>query len=85
MAIAHRDGPTKGLSLVDNLVARNQLKDYHLLHAARAEFLTRLGQIEAAKIAYTNAISLTTQEPEIRFLRGKLHLLDNHASRPLNS
>jgi RNA polymerase sigma-70 factor (ECF subfamily) len=85
VAIAQRDGPAQGLVLLDNLVARNQLKDYHLLHAARAEFLTRLGQIEAAKTAYTNAISLTTQEPEIRFLRSKLRLLDYHASRPLNS
>lgn len=77
VAIAHRDGPTQGLALLDNLVTRNQLQDYHLLHAARAEFLSQLHQSTEAKAAYEKAISLTTQEPEIRFLRGKLQSLDN--------
>ncbi len=75
VAIAHRDGPAQGLALLDDLVARNQLKDYHLLHAARAEFLVQLQQYAEAKIAYEKAIALTTQEPEQRFLRGKLQSL----------
>ncbi len=75
VAIAHRDGPTEGLALLDDLVARNQLKDYHLLHAARAEFLVQLDQREEAKAAYEKAISLTAQEPEQRFLHSKLQAL----------
>lgn len=72
VAIAQRDGPAAGLDLLDDLVARNQLKDYHLLHAARAEFLSQLDHLEDAKAAYEKAISLTLLEPEIRFLNKKL-------------
>lgn len=76
VAIAHRDGAAQGLRLLDDLVARNQLNDYHLLHAARAEFLSQLGQKQAATAAYELAIALTAQEPEQRFLRNKLTLLE---------
>lgn len=76
VAIAQRDGPEQGLALLDDLLARNLLSDYHLLHAARAEFLAQLQQIPAAKTAYEKALTLTTQEPEIRFLRNKLDALD---------
>ena len=75
VAIAHRDGPAQGLALLNDLVARNQLQDYHLLHAARAEFLVQLNQQEDAKTAYEKAIALTAQEPEQRFLRNKLQSL----------
>ncbi len=71
VAIAHRDGAAAGLALLDDLVARNQLLDYHLLHAARAEFLAQLEKTEDAKAAYTRAITLTTQETELRFLLSK--------------
>lgn len=80
VAIAHRDGPAQGLALLDNLVERNQLKEYHLLHAARAEFLSQLNNAADAKTAYEKAISLTAQEPEIRFLRGKLQELAQRLS-----
>ena len=76
VAIAHRDGAAQGLRLLDDLVARDQLNDYHLLHAARAEFLSQLGQKQAATAAYELAIALTAQEPEQRFLRNKLTLLE---------
>lgn len=72
VAIAHRDGAAQGLSLLDDLVARNQLNAYHLLHAARADFLTQLGQFDAATDAYAKALELTVQEPERRFLHKKL-------------
>lgn len=75
VAIAQRDGAQQGLALLDDLLTRNQLTEYHLLHAARAEFLTQLNQIPAAKNAYEKALALTTQEPEIRFLRSKLSVL----------
>lgn len=76
VAIAHRDSYAQGLALLDDLVARNQLKDYHLLHAARAEFLSHLERGQEAAAAYELAISLTAQEPEQRFLRSKLASLN---------
>jgi RNA polymerase sigma-70 factor (ECF subfamily) len=75
VAIAQRDGPAEGLALLDDLLNRNQLQEYHLLHAARAEFLSRLQRLTDARLAYEKALSLTTQEPEIRFLRNKLQSL----------
>ncbi len=75
VAIAQRDGAQQGLALLDDLLTRNLLTEYHLLHAARAEFLTQLNQISAAKLAYEKALTLTTQEPELRFLRNKLSAL----------
>ncbi|WP_331347190.1 RNA polymerase sigma factor [Cellvibrio sp. UBA7661] len=75
VAIAHRDGAAQGLALLDDLLARKQLTDYHLLHAARAEFLSQLHRTSEAKNAYEKAIALTTQEPELRFLRSKLNAL----------
>jgi RNA polymerase sigma-70 factor (ECF subfamily) len=72
VAIAMRDGPAAGLNLLDDLLARNQLKDYYLLHAARADLLAQLGEIGAAKAAYAEALALTTQEPERRFLQNKM-------------
>ena len=75
VAIAQRDGAQQGLAPLDDLLTRNLLTEYHLLHAARAEFLTQLNQIPAAKLAYEKALTLTTQEPEIRFLRAKLSVL----------
>lgn len=75
VAIAHRDGAEQGLTLLDDLLARNQLADYHLLHAARAAFLSQLARTPEAKSAYEKALTLTAQEPEIRFLRSKLSAL----------
>jgi RNA polymerase sigma-70 factor (ECF subfamily) len=75
VAIAQRDGAEPGLALLDNLLQRNQLVDYHLLHAARAEFLSQLQRSADAKAAYEKALTLTIQEPEIRFLRNRLQSL----------
>ncbi|MDO8342426.1 MAG: RNA polymerase sigma factor [Cellvibrio sp.] len=72
VAIAMRDGPAAGLTLLDDLLARKQLTDYYLLHAARADFLAQLGKIEAASAAYAMALEFTAQEPERRFLHKKM-------------
>lgn len=72
IALAMRDGPEAGLSIIENLIACEQLNDYHLLHAAHADLLTKLGHIEAAKTAYAIALQLTSQAPEQRHLRKKL-------------
>lgn len=72
VAIAMRDGASAGLVLIDGLITRQQLTDYHLLHAARADLLAQLGELDAASTAYAMALELTDQEPERRFLRKKL-------------
>jgi len=72
VAIAMRDGPAKGLELVDALLQRGELAQYHLAHAARADFCRRLGKHAEARISYKRALALAKQEPEQRFLRQRL-------------
>lgn len=76
VAVAMRDGPTKGLELVDELLAGNELTAYHLAHAARADLLRRLGQSSEARLCYQRALALARQEPERRFLERRLTELD---------
>ncbi|MBX4869561.1 RNA polymerase sigma factor [Rhizobium bangladeshense] len=71
-AISMTEGPAKGLDLVDAILAREELKAYHLAHAARADFLRRLGRTEEAIAAYQRALSLCRQEPELAFLRKRI-------------
>ena len=71
-ALAMRDGPAAGLLLVDAILARGDLADYHLAHSARADFLRRLGRGAEARAAYERALGLTRQEPERRFLERRL-------------
>ncbi|MGE5216630.1 MAG: RNA polymerase sigma factor [Chloroflexota bacterium] len=68
VAVAMRDGPAAGLSLVDAILARGDLKNYHLAHAARADFCRRLGKTAEARVSYERALKLAQQEPERRFL-----------------
>jgi RNA polymerase sigma-70 factor (ECF subfamily) len=72
VAVAMRDGPAAGLVLVDAIVARGDLADYRLAHAARADFCRRLGRAADAKASYERALALTRQEPERRFLERRL-------------
>jgi RNA polymerase sigma-70 factor, ECF subfamily len=74
-AIAMSDGPEAGLSIIDRILERGELRTYHLAHAARADLLRRLGRAEEAATAYDRAIALTTQEPERRFLERRLREL----------
>jgi len=76
VAVAMRDGPAKGLELVDALLKGDELADYHLAHAARADFFRRLGKNAEAHAAYEHALSLTKQEPEQRFLQKRLAELE---------
>ncbi|WP_408101503.1 RNA polymerase sigma factor [Stutzerimonas sp. VN223-3] len=76
VAVAMRDGPDVGLLLVESLLARGELQDYHLLHSARADFCRRLGRIDDARSAYRIALQLTRLEPERRFLQQRLDELD---------
>jgi RNA polymerase sigma-70 factor, ECF subfamily len=75
VAIAMRDGPAAGLTLIDAILARGDLADYHLAHSARADLCRRLGQNAEARVSYQRALSLTQQEPERRFLERRLNQL----------
>lgn len=72
VAVAMRDGPEAGLSLIDALLARGELADYHLAHAARADLCRRLGKTPEARVAYEKALALAQLGPEQRFLRRRL-------------
>ena len=72
VALAMRDGSAAGLAVVDAIYARGDLRDYYLLHAVRADFYRQSGHIELARAAYEEALRLTSQEPEQRFLRHKI-------------
>lgn len=72
VAVAMRDSPASGLLLIDALLARGDLADYHLAHSARGELCRRLGKVEEARASYTRALSLVRQEPARRFLEGRL-------------
>jgi len=72
VAVAMRDGPLAGLALVDSVLARGDLGNYHLAHAARADLCRRLGRTTEARVSYQRALSLTQQEPERRFLKRRL-------------
>ena len=71
-AVAMRDGPAAGLALIDAILVRGDLADYHLAHSARADLCRRLGRTADARAAYQRALSLTRQEPERRFLERRL-------------
>jgi RNA polymerase sigma-70 factor (ECF subfamily) len=72
VAVAMRDGPEAGLALIDALLARGELSDYRLAHAARADLCRRLGKAAEARVSYRRALELTQQEPERRFLARRL-------------
>ena len=77
VAVAMRDGPLAGLELIDAILARGELKDYHLAHSVRAELCRRLGRTAEARACYERALGLTRQEPERRFLERRLAGLQN--------
>jgi len=72
VAVAMRDGPAAGVVLIEALIARGELDDYHLAHAAHADLCRRLGRVEQARGSYERAIALARQEPERRFLQRRL-------------
>ena len=74
-AIAMRDGPEHGLKLIDEILARKELTEYHLAHAARADLFRRLGKKPDAIAAYKQALSLAVEDPERRLLERRLREL----------
>ena len=72
VAVAQADGPEAGLALLDDLVAGGELAGYHLLPAARADLLRRLGRLPEAAAEYERALALSDNDAERRFLRRRL-------------
>ena len=72
VAIAMRDGPEQGLTLIDDILERGDLASYHLAHAARADLLRRLDRPGEARVAYVRALEFVALEPERRFLERRL-------------
>ncbi|NWD24373.1 RNA polymerase sigma factor [Pseudomonas yamanorum] len=72
VAVAMRDGAQAGLQLVDGILARGELVDYHLAYSARGELCRRLGRVDEARLAFERALALTRQAPEQRFIERRL-------------
>jgi RNA polymerase sigma-70 factor (ECF subfamily) len=79
VAIAMRDGPLAGLMLVDTILARGDLADYHLAHSARADLCRRLGKKAEARASYERALTLAGPEAARRFLLKRLNELTGEA------
>lgn len=75
VAIAMRDGPADGLALIDAILHRGDLQDYHLAYAAQGELCRRAGRLDEARAAYRRAYLLAKQEPERRHLRNRIDAL----------
>jgi RNA polymerase sigma-70 factor (ECF subfamily) len=75
VALAMRDGPAAGLVLIEALLERGELADYHLAHAACADLHRRLGQYADARAAYRRALQLAQQGPDRQFLERRLQSL----------
>ena len=75
VAVAEKDGPARGLAIVDSILNRGDLAEYHLAHSARADLCRRLGRLDKARAAYERALSLAKLEPERRFLERQIEKL----------
>jgi RNA polymerase sigma-70 factor (ECF subfamily) len=75
VAVAMCEGPEAGLTLIEGLLARGEMANYHLAHSARADLCRRLGRTAEARSSYQKALTLTQQEPERRFLEERLRHL----------
>jgi len=75
VAVAMRDGPQAGLTLIDGILERGELEDYYLAHSARADFFRRLGDLEQARTSYEKALGLARPEVARRFLTRRLEEL----------
>lgn len=72
VAVAMAEAPERGLALIDELVASGELDEYHLLHAARADLLRRIGSNEESAASYARALELANNDAEKRFLEKRL-------------
>jgi len=80
-AVAMSEGPAAGLALIDSILVRGDLVDYHLAHAARGDLCRRLGRVAEAIVSYETALRLTTQTAEQDFITRRLDELRLTAPR----
>jgi len=76
VAVAMAQGPNAGLALIDGLAASHHLENYHLLHAAKADLLRRLGDSAGARESYRRALELVTNQSERRYLERRLESVE---------
>ena len=72
VAVAMVNGPRSGLAIIDALASKGELKNYHILHAARAELQRRSGSREEAAKSYARALELVANDSERRYLQRRL-------------
>lgn len=77
VAVAMAYGPRAGLLMIEQIASSEELDSFHLLHAARADLLRRLGNHLAAATSYRRAISLATNGRERRYLERRLSELSS--------
>ncbi|MEW6732028.1 MAG: RNA polymerase sigma factor [Acidobacteriota bacterium] len=82
VAVAMVDGPQAALTLIDILAAGGELDSYHLLYAARADLLRRMGAFTEAAQSYERALALVTNDSERRFLERRLREVQPVTSSP---
>ena len=75
VALAMCNGPQAGITLIEDLLKHDSLRHYHLAHAAKADLCRRLGDTDAARTSYEQALTLARQKPERRFLERRLREL----------
>jgi len=80
VAVAMVNGPQAGLAIIEQVAATSDLDSYHLLHAARADLLRRVGSFNEAGKSYARALSLATNDSERRFLERRLREVQTHAA-----
>ena len=80
VAVAMSEGLEQGLHLIDDLLERDELSNYHLSHSARADLCRRLGRIPEARASYEKALALAQQEPDRRFLARRIEELKQDSS-----
>ena len=80
VAVGMAQGAPPALVLIDDLIAAGDLDGYHLLHAARADMLRRVGAAKEAAKSYERALSLVTNDSERRFLERRLHEVEAAAT-----
>ena len=77
VAIAMLRGPQAGLALINALLGREELRDYHLAWSAKADLCRRAGHLDEARLAYRMAIEKSRQSVDRQFLEGRLHALES--------
>lgn len=81
VAVGMAEGPAAGLVLVDQLIESGQLEGYYLLPATRADLLRRLGRHSDAAQSYREALELTVNEAERRYLASRLAEAEEQTER----